>query len=450
VLAGVVALFVDQPMVTLTVTAAAPMLEATPAAVGEALDTLARLGVLKARVLPDGTSSYQLRLADGFLDVLERLTRFYTDQLESVAIFPDRAMLSSGEAVSEIATVRALRARVAGLEAANTLLQRKNLELSFLHTTSALLASSIDPMTLAQLVLDAVGAAAAMKARAYFIALIDQGMLSFQGGVNIDRRAAEAFLTRHAALVDASIEKGTLISMPRQNRVSRTSEPPFVVLPLSSGPGGRGQGCIAITDIADEGLGSDQLRSLLQLAEMAGRSLDNAAMFTQSVSIGSTDELTGAHNRRYLFRRLAEEMARSRQSGAPLSVFIFDIDRFKRVNDEFGHPEGDRLLKAVSSIAQATVRDVDLVARLGGEEFAVILPGTNAADALAIAERVRRAVERLQYRSQTGVQVHTAVSCGVAALNEATQTPAQLLAAADARLLQAKRAGRNRSVAAPD
>ena len=446
VLAAVITLFVDQPMSTLGAAEAARALDASPEAVGQALDTLARLGVAKVRVGGDGKQRYQLRLADGFLDVLERLTRFYTDQLESVAIFPERAMLSSGEAVAEIATVRALRARVASLEAANTILQRKSLELSFLYTTSALLASSIEPMTLAQLVLDSVGAAANMKARAYFVALIDQGMLTFQGGVNVDRRAAEAFLTRHAGLVDACIEKGTLISMPRQARVGRTAELPFAVMPLTSGPGGRGQGCIAIIDIADEGLASDELRSLMQLAEMAGRSLDNAAMFTQSVSIGSTDELTGAHNRRYLFRRLAEEIARSRQSGTPLAVFIFDIDRFKNVNDEFGHAEGDRLLKAISAIAQATVRDIDLVARLGGEEFAVILPATNAKDALAIAERVRRAVERLQYRTQTGVPVRTAVSCGIAALDDATQTPAQLLAAADAGLLAAKRAGRNRSV----
>ncbi|MBV8222435.1 MAG: GGDEF domain-containing protein [Candidatus Eremiobacteraeota bacterium] len=186
----------------------------------------------------------------------------------------------------------------------------------------------------------------------------------------------------------------------------------------------------------------------MQLAEMAGRSLDNAEIFTQSVSIGATDELTGAHNRRYLFRRLAEEITRSRQSGAPLSVFIFDIDHFKDVNDRFGHPEGDRMLKQVVATAMRTVRDIDLVARLGGEEFAVILPATNIADALAIAERVRLAVLGMRYETQTGITLKTAVSAGVATLDDARQTPAQLLAAADECLLEAKRAGRNRSIAA--
>ena len=447
-IAGVVELFVAQPMTTLTAESAASRLHASEGRVAEALDTLARLHIVESHVAAKGAISYRFRPADSFLDVLERLARYYNEQLESVAILPERALLTSGEISSEIATVRALRARVANLEAANTMLQRKNLELSFLYNTSALLASSIEPMTLAQTVLDAVVPATHSRARAYFVALADQGMLGFQGGVNVDKRTAEAFLTRHAALVDACIEKGTLVSMPRQTRVGRTSEPPFVVLPLSSGPGGRGQGCIAITDIAEEGLSSDDLRALMQLAEMAGRSLDNAAIFTQSVSIGATDELTGAHNRRYLFRRLAEEITRSRQSGKPLAVFIFDIDRFKRVNDAYGHPEGDRMLKEISKAAMRTVRDADLVARLGGEEFAVILPATNATDAYAIAERVRHAVERLVYVSQSGDAIRTTISCGIAALDDAMQAPSQLLAAADARLLEAKRAGRNQSIAA--
>jgi len=447
-IADLVDLLVAEPLATLTPHSAAQRLSSSETQAARALEMLARLRILEAHTGPNGVSSYQFRPADSFLDVLERLTRYYSQQLESVAILPERAMLQSGEISSEIATVRALRARVANLEAANTLLQRKNVELSFLYNTSALLASSIEPMTLAQTVLDAIASASHSRARAYFVALAEQGMLSFQGGVNVDKRAAEAFLTRHAALIDSCIEKGTLLSMPRDSRVGRTSETPFVVLPLTSGPGGRGQGCIAITDIAEDGLSSDDLRALMQLAEMAGRSLDNAAIFTQSVSIGATDELTGAHNRRYLFRRLAEEITRSRQSGGALAVFIFDIDRFKRVNDAFGHPEGDRLLKEISRIAMRAVRDGDLVARLGGEEFAVILPATNAKDALAIAERVRRAVERLVYVSQSGVQVRTTISCGVAVLDDAMQAPSQLLAAADARLLEAKRAGRNQSIVA--
>jgi diguanylate cyclase (GGDEF)-like protein len=448
-LSDVVGVFVANPMATLDAESAAQALNAPAHAVGEALDALARLGIAQARLGQDGTLTYQFRLADSFLDVLERLTLFYTEQLQTVAILPERALLTSGEAIAEPATIRSLRARVASLETANNLLQRKNLELSFLYNASTLLASSIEPMTLAQAVLEAVGAATSGRAKAYFVALVDQELLTFQGGENVDKLSAEAFLTRHAALVDAAIEKGSLVSMPRQGRVGRSPEAPFVVLPLSSSPGGRGHGCIAIVDIAPEGLGSDDLRILIQLAEMAGRSLDNAEIFTQSVSIGATDELTGAHNRRYLFRRLAEEITRARLSGAPLSVFIFDIDHFKEVNDHYGHAEGDRMLKEIVGVATRAVRDIDLVARFGGEEFAVILPGTEIGDAVAIAERVRNAVGDLRHLTQSGVMLTTAISAGVAALRDLTQTPAQLLAAADDCLLEAKRAGRNRTIAAP-
>ncbi|HZV79822.1 MAG TPA: GGDEF domain-containing protein [Candidatus Binatus sp.] len=448
-LSDVVSVFVANPMATLDAESAAQALNAPAHAVGEALDALARLGIAQARLAHDGTLTYQFRLADSFLDVLERLTLFYTEQLQTVAILPERALLTSGEAIAEPATIRSLRARVASLETANNLLQRKNLELSFLYNASTLLASSIEPMTLAQAVLEAVGAATNGRAKAYFVALVDQELLTFQGGENVDKLSAEAFLTRHAALIDAAIEKGSLVSMPRQGRVGRSPEAPFVVAPLSSGPGGRGHGCIAIVDIAPEGLGSDDLRILIQLAEMAGRSLDNAEIFTQSVSIGATDELTGAHNRRYLFRRLAEEITRARLSGAPLSVFIFDIDHFKEVNDRYGHAEGDRMLKEIVGAATRAVRDIDLVARFGGEEFAVILPGTEIADAVAIAERVRNAVGGLRHLTQSGVMLTTAISAGVAALRDLTQTPAQLLAAADECLLEAKRAGRNRTIAAP-
>jgi diguanylate cyclase (GGDEF)-like protein len=447
-LAGVIDLYVGEPMAKLTVRHVARELKTSQAAAAEALDTLARLGLLSVQLSADGKNAYQLRPADSFLDVLERLTRYCAEQIESVAISPERALLTSGEVVSEIPAVRALRARVANLESSNTMLQRKNLELSFLYTTSALLASSIEPMTLAQTVLDAVGSAARLKAHEYFVALVDQGLLTFQGGVNIDKRAAEAFLTGHASLIDACIEKGTLLSMPRQSRIDRVKQAPFAVLPLASGPGARGHGCIVITRIAEEGLGSDELRTLMQLAEMAGRSLDNAAIFTQSVAIGATDELTGAHSRRYLFRRLGEEITRSRQSGGPLSVFIFDIDHFKIVNDEFGHPEGDRLLKVIVAAAMGAVRDIDLVARLGGEEFAVILPGTPASEAFAVAERVRRAVERIAYETESGAVLRPRVSCGIASLDDSTQTPALLLAAADSCLLEAKRTGRNRSIIA--
>ena len=152
------------------------------------------------------------------------------------------------------------------------------------------------------------------------------------------------------------------------------------------------------------GLTGDDLRTLTQLAELAGRSLANAALYSRSVALGMTDELTGVLNRRYLDRRLADEVKRSHRTGGNLSVIIMDLDLFKAVNDRLGHLEGDRMLQAVARTISASVRDIDVVTRFGGEEFAIILPGATERDAFMVAERVRVAVETMGYESAGGMR----------------------------------------------
>jgi diguanylate cyclase (GGDEF)-like protein len=445
--ARIVSLFSEEPLHPLRVERVAQQLGLGRTQVVALLAKLERLRVVERKGPPgDIGTAYQLRLADNFLDILERLSRYFTEQLETVAINPERAMISTGEAEAELATLRALRARVANLERANTLLQRKTLELAFLYNTSVLMAGSIEPLTLAQTLLDAVGTATRNKARSFFVALVEKGIVTFQGGIEISRADAEAFLHDHREMVESSIERCSLLSLPPQVR-DEVRVPAFALVPLTTGEGEPARGCIVLAELVDEGLNADDLRVLSQLAEIAGRSLRGAALFAQSVSLGSTDELTGAHNRRYLFRRLGEEITRARNTGKPLSVIVMDIDRFKPVNDEFGHPEGDRLLKAATRAIDGATRDVDLVARLGGDEFAVILPGATVDVALKIAERMRTAVEELQFATHAGQRIAVTISCGLAGLHDSTQMPAQLLASADRLLLEAKRSGRNRCVA---
>jgi diguanylate cyclase (GGDEF)-like protein len=128
-------------------------------------------------------------------------------------------------------------------------------------------------------------------------------------------------------------------------------------------------------------------------------------------------------------------------------LLLFDLDLFKKVNDEHGHAEGDRVLRAVAQTIVATVRDIDVVTRWGGEEFAVILPGVEGAAAAAVAERVREAVEAMAFRTQGGISLRLTVSCGVAWAVPHIHTPSQCFSAADRCLLEAKRLGRNRTVA---
>jgi diguanylate cyclase (GGDEF)-like protein/PAS domain S-box-containing protein len=161
--------------------------------------------------------------------------------------------------------------------------------------------------------------------------------------------------------------------------------------------------------------------------------------------LSSVDPLTGLANRRALDEALAGEFALARQQGRPLSILMFDVDRFKMFNDTHGHDQGDRILKAFAGTALSCVRDVlDTVCRYGGEEFTVIARETPQEGALKLGERIRRAVEAMEVN---GLRV--TVSVGVAGVQETgAQTPSALVELADAALYRAKQGGRNRVEAA--
>jgi diguanylate cyclase (GGDEF)-like protein len=162
-------------------------------------------------------------------------------------------------------------------------------------------------------------------------------------------------------------------------------------------------------------------------------------------SAAHTDPLTGLPNRRALDEAFVRELARSARTRSPLGVVILDIDGFKRFNDARGHLEGDRALQRMGFILRDKTRAVDQVARIGGEEFALLVPDSDTAGGVALAERLRRAVE-VEF-SDDG---ELTASCGVASHPANGKTPAALIAAADAALYEAKRMGRNRVVAASD
>ena len=154
------------------------------------------------------------------------------------------------------------------------------------------------------------------------------------------------------------------------------------------------------------------------------------------------DHLTGVGNRRAFFEAAETEMRRWRQRRRPLSVVLFDADHFKAINDTYGHPAGDAVLRHIARTLTATFRQVDVVARVGGEEFAVLLPSADLASARAVAERLRAALEAQPALTDAG-PVFCTVSAGVAVMNEQTQSVEALLKRADQALYAAKDGGRN-------
>lgn len=167
----------------------------------------------------------------------------------------------------------------------------------------------------------------------------------------------------------------------------------------------------------------------------------------QLAALSVTDELTGLYNRRHLDQRLAEEVALAKRHQFPLSCLMVDVDRFKRINDTFGHQEGDRVLQVVAQVLRESTRVSDVVGRYGGEEFMVITPGTPLLSACKLGERIRTRTEAQDVQA-AGDVIHITVCIGVAQLGQA-DTPESLVASADRALYMAKRSGRNRVATEP-
>lgn len=193
--------------------------------------------------------------------------------------------------------------------------------------------------------------------------------------------------------------------------------------------------------------GQEAVRQLEVVAMQAAESIYRARLFEQTERLATTDGLTGLTNHRTFQVRLEEHVAQARRYGKRLSLILCDIDHFKAVNDTYGHPVGDVVLKGVARTLLGEARETDVVARYGGEEFAVVMPETDAAGALVIAERIRKRVKELAFRTERG-PLSVTLSLGIASFPDDAAEKAELVERADACLYHAKRNGRDRSVSA--
>jgi len=165
-------------------------------------------------------------------------------------------------------------------------------------------------------------------------------------------------------------------------------------------------------------------------------------------TLATTDVLTGIANRRYLFESGEQELARAIRYDKPLSVLMIDIDLFKRINDRWGHPSGDQVIRNIANLMLGILRGVDTCDRLGGEEFIAILSETEEQGAATLAERLRQAVEASELaRADDGQVIRHTVSIGVAARLPGDMTFETILRRADLALYRAKESGRNQVVA---
>jgi diguanylate cyclase (GGDEF)-like protein len=202
---------------------------------------------------------------------------------------------------------------------------------------------------------------------------------------------------------------------------------------------GQSIGLVELMSRTAVGLDAERLELARTMANEAAMALENARLYEEARALADRDPLTGFYNHRYLHQRFAEEVGRTKRARRPLSVLMLDVDKFKLVNDSFGHLYGDRVLAWTAELIRSTLRASDIPARYGGDEFAILLPETSAHAAARAAERIRSAFTAAAHVGQAGEQIDVSLSIGVATFPADGDTATELIASADAALYRDKR-----------
>ena len=185
------------------------------------------------------------------------------------------------------------------------------------------------------------------------------------------------------------------------------------------------------------------LRAVRILLEPASVALDNALLLKRAEALSVTDDLTHLYNSRYLNLVLRRETKRASRSGRPLSLLFIDLDGFKSVNDTHGHLFGSRALVEAAAVIRSSARETDVVARFGGDEFALVLPDTGGDGAYAVGERIRERIAAHRFLAADGLDIHLTGSVGVATLPDVAASAEELVQAADKAMYHVKDSGKN-------
>jgi diguanylate cyclase (GGDEF)-like protein len=254
--------------------------------------------------------------------------------------------------------------------------------------------------------------------------------------VTVHRAARQVLISDQPLRLDPSVDG---LDPTELSRLAALGGASALLVPLSTG--GRVVGLVEfISGQAGRHFHAGETAWLRTMANQAAAALENASLVRQLRDAAETDLVTGVYSHRHLQDRIRQETARAARSGSPLSVLMLDLDDFKRVNDEHGHQAGDRVLRAIAGALRAAVRTSDVVARYGGDEFVVLMPDTDAAEAAHVAQRASESVAGLTHPMTDGSEVCVSCSVGLALHPRDGVTARELLRGADAAMYSHKRA----------
>jgi diguanylate cyclase (GGDEF)-like protein len=359
--------------------------------------------------------------------------------------FSARVPVTGRDEVAELAT--AFNDMTARLEASFVELQTSRDQLRRdLRRLGETLSSTHDLTRILGVILDT--AVEAVRAEAGAVYLISSGRddLYLKVGRGLEGRGTTS--TARLPLGTGAVGMVAVSGSPLRGAVGSEAHPAeeeptatdLIAVALRSS--GRVIGVLALYDRPSSPFTDADLETIRTFAEQASVAVDNVLLHQEAQRLSVTDGLTGLSNYRAFQRQLAREVERAVRFHRPLGLLLLDIDHFKNVNDSHGHQVGDAVLVELSQRVQAEVRDVDSVARYGGEELVIILPETDSDGAGLLAERICESVRRLPFDAGT-TTLPVTVSIGVAALPAHGSTPADLLRAADEAMYAAKGAGRD-------
>ena len=324
---------------------------------------------------------------------------------------------------------RALRSRV----------ERRDALLEFVRAVN----TTLDPARLAEIV---VGRAATwVPAPCWAVVSCDlSGQLTVlaERGLTPDMGPAICAVAQQVMQSGAEFSAANLRS---DTRVSGESIGTVLAFPLASR--GRRIGALIGLDHAassrEPKLAPSVLRAIRILHEPAATALDNALLLKRVEALSVTDDLTHLYNSRYLNEVLRRETKRASRSRRPLSLLFVDLDGFKSINDSHGHLCGSRALVEAAAVVRGSARETDVVARFGGDEFALVLPDTGGEGAFQVGERIRDRIAEHRFLADEGLDIRLTASVGVATLPDVAAGSDELIHAADMAMYQVKQSGKN-------
>ena len=228
---------------------------------------------------------------------------------------------------------------------------------------------------------------------------------------------------------------------PRVVQIPGTPEEPQCLICVPLAVKGEVIGVMTLSREGDKEFKPSDLRLLTSLASQAATAIENARLYEETKRLAATDPLTGVWNRRHIESRFRTEMERARRFGHPLSVLVMDIDKLKLFNDTYGHLAGDQVIRTVAQVVLTSCREIDIVGRYGGDEFALILPEADAQGAATVGQRILSNLDDEPFQAPDGTKVPINISIGAASYPSDGEEVDRLFSLADATMYRAKLAG---------